>query len=143
MAKVWAVAPPFESWRGYSTKLAEFASARISKPQHTRPEGSLVVEWLTSKLPELEQELSVHPPAARLREYNTVIAKELLPVFEADPWAWRSVRYLHTSVPSEAERLVDFMHRWFLACPPEDRQSVGLLAQRLGLVVASGQTLDR
>ncbi len=29
------------------------------------------------------------------REDNTIIAKELLPIFEADRAAWRVVRHLH------------------------------------------------
>ena len=61
------------------------------------------------------------------REDNTIIAKELLPIFESLPTAWRAGRYLHMG-PRSVGTPADFMSGWREVCPLEDRAAVDSIA---------------
>jgi hypothetical protein len=89
MAKTWAVDPPYPNWRDYASSLADYAAKRISEPAHCLTPGQPFPDWLAGRLPYLE----ANPG---LREDITIIAKELLPLFEKDPSRWRALRYLHS-----------------------------------------------
>jgi hypothetical protein len=130
MARAWQTAPPHPHWQSYHTQLASFADRRISNPAHARPDMRML-EWLESKQPELEAQFSVYPPAPLQREYNTIIARALLPVFEADPRTWRAVRYLHFRGRSEVVEIGDLLGRWRAACPTEDEAFIQHLANAL------------
>jgi hypothetical protein len=129
MARVWACSPPYAPWQSYSAHLADYADDLMLAPEHTRSPVTTLPEWLKNKLPELKAQFSVMPPTLDQCQYNAIIAKELLPVFEADPRAWRTVRYLH--FPNRPHDLVDFFVRWRAACPAEDRPFVERVADVL------------
>jgi hypothetical protein len=78
MAKTWTVAPPHPNWQDYAVKLDEYVSERMSEPEHCLPPGAQFHDWLADHLPLLEKD-------SGRREDNTIIAKELLPIFEGDP----------------------------------------------------------
>ena len=98
MARTWVEAPPYPNWRDYAPSLASYAAERMDDPAHTLPDGVRFHDWLRERLPTLE----AHPGE---RALNTVIAKELLPVFENDPSAWLAVRELHTRRPDLVNNL--------------------------------------
>ncbi len=126
MANVWAAAPPYPHWRGYSFSLAGYASERIADAAHCLSPGLQLNDWLNERHPLLEAD-------PFRREDNTIIAKELLPVFEADRAAWRVVRHLHGSPRSTTMSLAQFMDGWRSSCPGELRVAVASIARVLGI----------
>ena len=67
--------------------------------------------WLGERVPLFEAD-------AGRRGDTTVVARELLPVFErGGPTAWRAVRSLHAWTPPAEANLADFLEGWAEACP--------------------------
>jgi hypothetical protein len=124
MSKTWAVEPPYPSWRDYSVWIADYYAERVADPAHSLGLGVEFSGWFGQTLPLLE-----HDP--RRREDNTIVAKELLPLFEREPGAWRCVRFLHSAPWTEAATLRAFMHGWASVCPPELRTVVESIATHL------------
>ena len=119
LAETWGVAPPFEQWRDYAPALAAYDAEHRADPARTLPPGVPFSTWLGERLPLLEAD-------AGRRGDNTVVARELLPVFErGGPTAWRAVRFLHTWTPTPDASLADFLEGWAEACPVEP---VGVVA---------------
>ena len=85
--------------------------------------------------------LSNHEGALRrdpyLRDRNAVVAYRLLPIFEAHPQGWNTVRSLPTSEGALNEYLLD----WYGQVDPRDREFVGRImeqfAERGGLLDAA------
>jgi hypothetical protein len=126
MAANWLVAPPYPQWREYSPSLATYASDRISDPTSSLPPDRPISDWLGEHLPSLEAD-------PYRREDNVIVAKELLPIFESDNHAWRSIRYLHAAERLRSLELRDFVTGWRDACPRENRGSVESIGAVLGL----------
>lgn len=126
MAKVWAIEPPFPNWRDYSSSLAHYAAERTSNTARRLPPGMPLSSWLSDHLTLLE----ANPLR---RDDNTIIASELLPVFERDRAAWRTVRFLHTCPRSSVAPFADFMSGWATACPAECHHVVESIAALFGL----------
>jgi hypothetical protein len=127
MAKAWATKPPFEIWRGYSSSLADYEVGQTGGPARSLPPGTTFPTWLALQLPLLEED-------ARRREDNTIIAKELLPIFLADRSTWRAVRYLHACPRSSEATPAEFMRAWAELCTPAYRYAVDSIAAVLQIV---------
>jgi hypothetical protein len=121
MAKSWAVNPPYPNWRAYSSSLAAYGAEHVSHPLRSLPLGEEFSEWLHDRLRLLEAD-------PHRRDDNTIIAKELLCVFDTDSAAWRAVRCLHSAPQSSAALLAGFMSDWATACPSEERRGVESIA---------------
>lgn len=126
MAKRWAIEPPYPQWRDYSSALAEYEAEWTSGVARRLPPGRRFSSWLPDHLPDLE----AHPDR---RDDNTIVAKELLPIFETDRAAWRAVRWLHTWPRSSEATLADFMTGWARACPEEYHPVVESIAVLFGV----------
>jgi hypothetical protein len=114
MAAEWHVNPPYENWREYAIALDAYAAERMSEREHCLPPGARLSEWLAARLPELERDPG-------LREDLVIIAKELLPLFMAEPAGWYSVRALHAWPRSASATLSTFLESWRVACVAPQR----------------------
>jgi len=94
------------TWIHYGKCLALYAETRISLPEHTLPSGTPFLPWLATKLPQLERD------CGGSRETNTVIAKQLLPVFLADSSAWCAMRRMNTWNFHPGMTLVEYFDAW-------------------------------
>jgi hypothetical protein len=121
MTKEWAANPPYPSWREYSSSLAKYEAEHVSDPTRSLPPGARFSDWLDDRLPLLEAD-------PFRRDDNTIVAKELLHVFESDRAAWRAVRVLHSAPRSSEASLAGFLDAWARACSAENRQGVGSIA---------------
>jgi hypothetical protein len=135
MAKGWAVDPPYPSWREYSSSLAEYEAEYVSHPTRSLPRGAKFADWLGDRLPLLE----VDP---HRRDDNTIIAKELLRIFEMDPATWRAVRYLHSALRSSETSLAGFMSDWARRCPAVYRRGVESIAVLIDVGKDPNETKD-
>jgi hypothetical protein len=136
MAAEWATNPPYEVWRGYSSSLADYEAEQTGSPACALPPGLTFPTWLARHLPLLEAD-------ARRRDENTIIAKGLLPIFLADPTAWRAVRNLHTCSRSSQATLGEFMRGWAEACPPRYQSVVEAIAAAFQTAYVRAPTTTR
>jgi hypothetical protein len=125
VAETWADAPPYPNWREYSVAHARYEAERVSDQARSLAPGEQFTTWLAQRRPLLEAD-------AGRRDDNTIIAKELLPIFEADAAAWRALRYLHGS-PRSCAQPTDFMKSWAMACPAPCRGAVQAIAAVVGI----------
>jgi hypothetical protein len=121
MAKGWAVNPPYPSWREYSSSLAEYRVDHVSDPIRSLPPGAMFRDWLHDRVPLLETD-------PNRRNDNTIIAKELLHVFETDRAAWRAMRCLHSPPRSSDASIPTFMSDWARTCPARYQEVVESIA---------------
>jgi hypothetical protein len=127
MTKTWADTPPYPNWREYSAALAHYEAEHVSDPARSLPPGEQFAAWLARRLPLLEAD-------PLRRDDNTIVAKELLAIFDSDSAAWRAVRHLHTWPRLSSSSPADFMNGWAAACPAECRGVV----QSIGALVGTG-----
>jgi hypothetical protein len=121
VAEAWAAAPPYPNWRDYSAALAEYEAERVSDQARSLVPGEQFDTWLDQRRPLLEAD-------AGRRDDNTIVAKAVLPIFEADRAGWRALRHLHAWPRSPDSRPDDFMKGWVVACPPPCRATVQAIA---------------
>jgi hypothetical protein len=88
MSRSWQTAPPFPSWRNYAPWLNAYAEQRLTRPEHQLPAGKPFSVWFQ----ENEAALRRNP---MIRAWNTIIAIQLLPLFEAEPRGWQTVTFLN------------------------------------------------
>jgi hypothetical protein len=126
LAKSWASAPPFPQWKEYAPKFLSYLSERVDAKERTLPAGEEFPSWFPRQLQPLELNFSD-------RDRNTIIAKELLPVFELEAGkAWHSVEFLHEKWVSDGS-LEAFFSAWAEACPLDSCYGPKEVAARLGL----------
>jgi hypothetical protein len=112
MATSWITAPPYPNWGNYADSFRKYLAEHISDPSRSLPAGAVFADWLHGQLPLLEAE-----PFKR-RSDTTIIARELLPIFEKTPATWESMRYLHSTPRSTSSKYTDVLREWRRICPP-------------------------
>lgn len=124
MSKSWHQSPPYPTWVSFAPKLRRYFEDRCSKPEHQLPPGTSCVDWLLSRLHLLRAD-------ALRRDDNTIIARELLPIFEQDPNAWRAVRYLNLWDTSQDASIPEYCDRWRYATPSRHHCYIDAVEGRL------------
>ena len=127
MSKRWAIDPPYPNWRECPTSLAEYEAEHVSDPMRSLASGARFSDWLNNRL----RQLGVDPSR---RDDNTIIAKELLPIFETHRTAWRAVRRLHSAPRSSEGSLAGFMIDWARRCSAENQRDVKSIAAIIDVV---------
>ena len=121
MSRSWQTAPPYPSWRAYAPWLNAYAEQRIKLPEHQLPPGKPFLVWFQE-----------HQAALRrnsvIRDWNTIIAIRLLPVFEAEPRGWEAVTLLNHGSRGANESLAEHLAAWRSRCPEDLRPFVGKIA---------------
>ncbi len=123
MATTWREDPPYPNWTDYATNLADYASERIVDPRHCVPPGESFMTWFARTVPSLEAD-------SGRRDDNTVIAKELLPVFETIPGSWRAVRSLHDA-PRGVQSRAEYLSGWGEVAPGDHLEIINEIRKRL------------
>jgi hypothetical protein len=104
MGKSWQTKPPFGNWKDYAKHLTAYAQDRIDDPKHQLPAGKTFTAWLGEVLPVQRKKWT--------RENNTIVAKQLLPLFEADPSGWDALPTLNLCAREPLKTLARFMEEW-------------------------------
>jgi hypothetical protein len=125
MAESWKTNPPYANWSGYAPRLHEYAEQRMRDPKHQLAPGEGFVPWQRAHLDALRRKQDI-------REWNTIIAIRLLPLFEATPTGWRTLVYYRRSKAGANAPMRVHLEGWRDACPPELRGFVGGVAETLG-----------
>ena len=103
MAMTWKTAPPYPNWRDYSDSLRSYADDVAAK--YSLPDGESFGQWFRDS----QDRLRTKPTQ---RELNGVVAMRLLPVFEKNPEAWQTLRYLNIGRGSEEQSFGDYLEAW-------------------------------
>jgi hypothetical protein len=121
MSRSWLTAPPYPAWRGYAPSLNDYAQQRLTLPEHQIPAGKPFLDWFYEHHAALRRNSAV-------RDWNTIIAIQLLPLFEAEPRGWEAVTFLNSGSPDSNESLAQHLAEWRSACPEDLRPFVKRLA---------------
>ena len=113
MAERWPYSPPHPNWASFAKALARYAEERISRPEVQLPANVALSEWLSS-----HEEILRRDPY--LRDYNSLVAYSLLPIFESDPTGWNTIRKFPISHGSFADYLSD----WYSLAETPDKPFV-------------------
>jgi hypothetical protein len=128
MGRSWQVDPPYPAWRTYAPWLNDYAAKRFVLPEHQLPAETPFLVWFRQKEPALRQ----NPD---MRDTNTIIALQFLPIFEAEPHDWQAVAYLDRGLHNLNESLEQRFFTWRSECPADLRPFVSRLATIFGLTL--------
>jgi hypothetical protein len=121
MSRSWRTDPPYPAWRSYASWLNDYAEQRLRLTEHHLPTGMPFSVWFHKNESALRQN-------SDMRDWNTVIAIRLLPIFEAEPRGWEAVAMLNRGSRDPKESLAQRLAEWRSRCPKEVRPFVARLA---------------
>jgi len=121
LAATWQEHPPYENWRSYAPAMAKYAADRMALPEHQLPANTTFQEWFR------QNEASMRANAA-LREKNVIVARQMLPIFEAEPAGWDAVCYLNLGAHLPGKSLVQHLAEWQTNSPAAVRPFVTKIA---------------
>jgi hypothetical protein len=121
MIRTWQSNPPYPAFRTYAPWLADYARQRLALPENRLPAGTSFAAWLRQHEPALRKD-------AGHRDWNTIIAGQLLPIFEAEPAGWEAVTFLNRGSSNGRQSLSEHLAQWRANCPDGLRPFVSKLA---------------
>jgi hypothetical protein len=110
LSRSWLIAPPHAAWRDYAPWFAAYAEERLALPEHHLPAGTSFVVWFRANEPALRRS-----PTERSR--NTIIATQLLPIFEAEPRGWEALAFFNRASINPKSSLTQYLAQWRSRCP--------------------------
>jgi len=128
MSRSWQTAPPYPAWRDYAPWLNAYAQLRLTLPEHQLPPGTRFLDWFHEHQPDLRRNFVIW-------DWNTIIAIQLLPIFEAEPRAWEAVTFSSYDSPGTKESLAQHLAQWRSRCPEDLRPFVNRLAAVLAVTL--------
>jgi hypothetical protein len=132
MAVEWKTNPPYSNWKNYSKSLASYADDRMKK--YAGRKESIVKFYQTNK--------TAIEKTGTNRELNTNIAIKLLPLFEATPQAWQSLRYLNLGPAKENLSFKAYLTGWHNRVPAKHRPFIQQIATKFGLKLTNAKQPD-
>jgi hypothetical protein len=118
MGRSWQTDPP--AWREYAVWLNSYAKERLALAKNRLPPGMQFSIWFREN-----QSVLRRNPTERSR--NTIIATQLLPIFEAEPRGWEVLTFF--SRPANPNQsLSQHFSKWRSSCPRELQRFVTKLA---------------
>ena len=128
MAETWKTRPPYPNWRGYSAALARYAADRMAQREHQLPDGQTFAAWFA------QNENAMRANAA-LREKDVIVARQLLPLFEAAPQHWEAVTYLNHGPHMKGKLFARKLADWQAAAPAAHRAFIARVAAVFGVAL--------
>jgi hypothetical protein len=120
LSRSWLIAPPYAAWRTYAPWFYAYAEERLALPEHQLPAGTPFAVWFRANEPALRQN-----PIRRDR--NTIVAAQLLPIFEKEPRGWGALAFFRRATNPD-QSLSQHFTRWRSRCPRELQRFVKKLA---------------
>lgn len=117
---------PGSRMEGLCPWFNDYAARRIAAPEHQLPAGKNFVTWFREHEPAMRQN-------ATLWDWNTIVATQLLPIFEAEPSAWEAVTFLNHRPRNATESLTAHLAEWHSRCPAYLRPFVSKIAALFGI----------
>ena len=127
MSEIWKTTPPYPTWRGYAPALATYAAQRLARPEHQLPPGVTFQAWFHDS----ESAMRGNPV---LREKNTIVASQMLPIFEAEPEKWEALCYLNLGTRDAKKPFARHLAEWKQNLPPELKSTVTKIGEVFGVM---------
>jgi hypothetical protein len=121
MNRSWQSHPPVPAWRDYAPWFIDYAAQRIAAPEHQLPAGKKFVAWFREHEPAMREK-------SEIWDWNTIVAIELLPLFEAEPHGWEAVTFLNHGRRSTNDSLAQYLAEWRSQCPEDLRPFINRVA---------------
>jgi len=121
MSRSWRAAPPYPTWRSYAPWLNDYVEQRLALPEHHLPAGKSFLVWFQDNQAALRQN-------SDMRDRNTIIAIQLLPIFEAEPRGWQTIALLNRGSSNAEESVAQHFVEWRSQSPDDLRPFVNKLA---------------
>ena len=128
MAETWKTRPPYPNWRGYSAALARYAADRMAQREHQLPDGQTFAAWFAQK------ENAMRANAA-MRDKDVIVARQLLPLFEAAPENWEAVTFLNHGPRVKGKLFARKLADWQAAAPAAHRAFIARVAAVFGVAL--------
>ena len=126
MSRSWETNPPYPAWQVYAPWLGDYVERRLALPENRL--GMSFAAWFRRNQTALQKE-------AGQGSWNTIIATQLLPIFEADPAGWEAVTFLNRKSSDPTEPLSQHFAKWQASCPNRLHPFVAKLAAVFGLAL--------
>jgi hypothetical protein len=120
LSRSWRIAPPHAAWRDYAPWFFAYAEQRLALPEHHLPTGTSFVVWFRANQPALRQD-------STRRDRNTIVAAQLLPIFEKEPRGWGALAFFRRPANPNQSFSRQFAE-WHSNCPPKLQHFVAKLA---------------
>jgi hypothetical protein len=120
LSRSWLIAPPYAAWRDYAPWFSAYADERLSLPEHQLPAGTPFLVWFRANEPALRQD-------STRRDRNTIIAAQLLPIFEKEPRGWGALPFFRRPA-NPNQSLSRHFADWRSSCPRELQRFITKLA---------------
>ncbi len=120
MGRSWQTVPPYPNWKDYAGSLMKYARERLDKA--ALPTGATFVAWFRENEAEMRKN-------GCLREMNNVVARQLLPLFEANPSGWETITFYRLGQCDPDESLAKRFGVWSAAAPVAQRGFICSLAR--------------
>jgi hypothetical protein len=128
MAQTWPTQPPYPNWKSYAPALADYAAQRMAEPRHRLPAGQTFAAWFAAEEPGLRLQWAQ-------REKNTLIAQQLLPLFEAEPAGWEAVTSLKLGTRDVSKTLTKHLAEWHANAPAAQRAFIIKISAVFGVTI--------
>jgi hypothetical protein len=122
MNRTWHIAPPYPAWQNYAPWLNLYVERRLALPQRDLPAGMPFTVWFHQNQSALRQN-------SEIRDWNALIAIQLLPIFEGEPRGWEALVFLNRGSRNANESLAQHLAEWQSQCPGGLRPFVARLAE--------------
>ena len=120
LSRSWLVAPPYAAWRDYAPWFSAYARERLALPEHHLPAETSFVVWFRANESALRQD-------STRRDRNTIVAAQLLPIFEKEPRGWGALAFFNRGA-NPNQSLWQQFNRWRSGCPRELQRFITKLA---------------
>jgi len=124
MAETWKTQPPYDHWKSYAPRLADYAADRIKAA--ALPEKATLAQWYVEHAAALKKD-------ATQRERNSVVAGALLDLFEKTPQSWEAIAYVNAKKGKTERSFEQYLADWHAAAPHGHRAFIRDVAQRFGI----------
>src|ERR1700757_239477 len=124
-SRTWQSTPPYPAFRAYAPWLDDYAQQRLAQPENHLPAETSFSAWFRQHQPALRKD-------AGHRDWNTIIASQLLPIFEAEPAGWEAVTFLNRGPSDGRQSLSEHFAQWRANCPDRLRSFVSKVAGVFG-----------
>jgi hypothetical protein len=118
LTAAWRAQPPQPKWRTYASAFADYATERLARPDHQLPADRPFSEWFAGNEPSLREN-------AAQRAKNVIIARQMLPLFEAEPAGWEAACFLNLGARKQGKPLTQYFAEWQSASPAALRAFLG------------------
>jgi hypothetical protein len=108
-------------WRSFAPSMAQYAADHLALPERQLPADTTFPDWFRANQPALRAD-------PRLREKNVIVARQLLPLFEAEPTGWDALCYLNLGAHQQGKPLAQHLTEWQNNSPASPHPFVAKIA---------------